>query len=86
MDMKYMSCLNKQIDRVFEYNTVALFHDVSLVKNPVHSYIEDVIEYYEDKIDLNKIYAMHYQDDIDIETLEKQYGVNFVRPRKVYEF
>ena len=75
-----------QFDRVFEYNTVALFHDVSLVKNPVHSYIEDVIEYYKDKIDLNKIYAMHYQDDVNIEELEKQYEINFVMPRRVYEF
>jgi metal-dependent hydrolase (beta-lactamase superfamily II) len=68
------------------YKTVALFHDISIVRNPVHSYIEDVIEYYKDKIDLNKIYAMHYQDDVDVEELEKQYGINFVRSRKVYEF
>lgn len=68
------------------YKTVALFHDVSIVRNPVHSYLEDVVNYYKDVIDLNKIYAMHYQDDINIEALEKQYGVHFVRPRKVYEF
>ena len=67
-------------------NTVALFHDVSLVKNPVHSYIDDVVKYYEGAIDLKKIHAMHYQDDVDVETLEKQYGVNFVMPRRIYEF
>lgn len=44
------------------------------------------VAYYEDVIDLKKIYAMHYQDDVDIEALERQYGVHFVRPRKVYEF
>jgi glyoxylase-like metal-dependent hydrolase (beta-lactamase superfamily II) len=66
-------------------NTVALFHDISLVRNPVHSYIDDVAKYYEDAIDLKKIYAMHYQDDVDVEALEKQYGINFVMPRRMYE-
>jgi glyoxylase-like metal-dependent hydrolase (beta-lactamase superfamily II) len=69
-----------------DHKTVALFHDVSLVKNPVHSYIDDVIEHYRDVIDLSKIYAMHYQDDVDVDTLEDKYGVNFVMPRRIYEF
>ena len=66
--------------------TMALFHDVSLVKNAVHSYLDDVIEYYKENIPLNKIYAMHYQDDQDIEKLEKETRINFAQARRTYTF
>lgn len=66
--------------------TVALFHDVSLVKNAVHSYLDDVIDFYKDNIPLDKIYAMHYQDDADIDWLEKITGMNFVQARRMYTF
>lgn len=65
-------------------NTAALFHDVSIVKNAVHSHLPDVVDYYKDVIELYRIYGMHYQDDADIEQLEKEHGINFVRPHEEY--
>lgn len=75
-----------QFDGYMEDNTVAIFHDISIVKNPVHSYIDEVVEHYKDVIEPNKIYAMHYQDDIDTIKYEKEYGINFVKLGEVYEF
>ncbi|WP_303984229.1 MBL fold metallo-hydrolase [Niallia circulans] len=75
-----------QFDWVIDDSTVALFHDISMIPNPVHSYIEDVVRYYEGKIDLDKIYGMHYQDDIDIEEVEQKYGINMVRMNRYYCF
>ncbi|MEK4824534.1 MBL fold metallo-hydrolase [Niallia sp. FSL W8-0951] len=75
-----------QFDGVIDDSTAALFHDISLIPNPVHSYIEDVVKYYEGKIDLDKIYGMHYQDDVDIEEVEQKYGINMVRKNRYYCF
>lgn len=65
-------------------NTAALFHDVSIVENTVHSELTDVINHYEDVLETYRIYAMHYQDDTNIKTLEKEYGINFVVRDKEY--
>jgi metal-dependent hydrolase (beta-lactamase superfamily II) len=54
------------IDQV-NSETKAIFQDCSLVPNNVHSTIDEVLEYYGED-NKNKIYAMHYQDDVDIET------------------
>ncbi|MEH7116165.1 MBL fold metallo-hydrolase [Neobacillus vireti] len=75
-----------QFDGYIDQLTVALFHDVSVVPNAVHSFLHDVIDYYKGKIELNKIYGMHYQDDIDIKTLNKETGINFVTRNTTYEF
>lgn len=75
-----------EFDDYIDENTVALFHDVSIVPNTVHSYLDDVIEYYQDKIGTCRIFAMHYQDDINIEELENKFGINFVERNKVYTF
>ncbi|MGM7720644.1 MBL fold metallo-hydrolase [Metabacillus sp. Hm71] len=66
-------------------NTAALFHDVSIVKNAVHSELTDVINHYKDVLETYRIYAMHYQDDTNIKTLEKECGINFVVAREEYE-
>lgn len=73
-----------QFDGIIDDSTAALFHDISMIQNPVHSYIEDVVKYYEGKIDLDKIYGMHYQDDVDIEEVEQKYGINMVRKNRNY--
>ena len=66
-------------DTHMDENTKALFHDISFIKTPVHSYIEDVIAYYTGKIELQAIYGMHYADDIDITETEDKYGIQLVR-------
>jgi glyoxylase-like metal-dependent hydrolase (beta-lactamase superfamily II) len=64
--------------------TSVLFHDVSIIRNPVHSYIEDVVEHYKDAIEPYRIFAMHYQDDIDTVDYEKKYGIEFVKAEETY--
>ena len=71
---------------VIDSNTVALCHDVSLVKNAVHSYIEDVVDFYKDDIKPSKIYGMHYQDDINLSECTEEYGINFAVRSGKYEF
>ncbi|MGD7046974.1 MBL fold metallo-hydrolase [Rossellomorea marisflavi] len=58
--------------------TSVLFHDVSMVENPVHSYIEDVVEHYKDVIAPHRIFAMHYQDETDLVELQQTYGISVV--------
>ncbi|AZV43543.1 hypothetical protein BAOM_2934 [Peribacillus asahii] len=77
---------NAQFRNLINPETVALFHDVSIIPNAVHSYLEDVVEFYKDDIDLNKMYGMHYQDDADLDHLKQIYGINFVEKGKVIEF
>jgi glyoxylase-like metal-dependent hydrolase (beta-lactamase superfamily II) len=64
--------------------TSVLFHDISTVKNPVHSYIEDVVNHYKDVIEPYRIFAMHYQDDIDTLELQQKYGIEFVKVSETY--
>jgi ribonuclease BN (tRNA processing enzyme) len=64
--------------------TSAIFHDVSIVKNPVHSYIEDVVNHYKDVIEPYRIFAMHYQDNISIVDHIKKYGIEFVKQSETY--
>ncbi|MED1863344.1 MBL fold metallo-hydrolase [Fictibacillus nanhaiensis] len=71
---------------LIDSETVALFHDVSMIKNPVHSYIEDVVDHYKNWISLDKIYAMHYQDDTNLFEATDKYGINFVEEGFYYEF
>ncbi|WEG18685.1 MBL fold metallo-hydrolase [Alkalihalophilus pseudofirmus] len=75
-----------QFDGYFDSSTVALFHDVSTIKNPVHSYIEDVVIYYKDKIHASKIYGMHYQDDLNITEFSDIYGIEFVEAGQTLTF
>lgn len=75
-----------QIKNFIDEDTFALFHDVSVVPNAVHSYLNDVVDYYQDVIDLSKIYGMHYQDDTNIVELSKELGINFVQKDENYEF
>lgn len=75
------SCFKELINK----NTAAIFHDVSIIPNAVHSHLDDVVEYYKDTIELYRIYAMHYQDDINIKELEEKYGINFVVRYEVYQ-
>jgi ribonuclease BN (tRNA processing enzyme) len=75
-----------QFDGYFDQSTTALLHDVSIVPNSVHSFIDDVVNYYKGKIELRKIYGMHYQDDVNIKELEKSYGINFIEMHDVYNF
>jgi ribonuclease BN (tRNA processing enzyme) len=75
-----------QFDGYFDRYTVALFHDVSVTPNNVHANIDDVVQYYKNKIDLNKIYGMHYQDDVNLDELKGKFGIKFVEKDKVYEF
>jgi glyoxylase-like metal-dependent hydrolase (beta-lactamase superfamily II) len=74
------SCFKGLIDN----RTVALFHDVSIVPNAVHSHLDDVIEYYKDAIEVYRIYAMHYQDDVNTKELEEKYGINFAVRNETY--
>lgn len=76
------ACFRGVIDR----NTVALFHDVSLVKNAVHSYIEDVVDFYKDDIEPHKIFGMHYQDEINYSEYIGKYGINFAVRSGKYDF
>lgn len=69
---------------LIDKNTAALFHDVSVVKNPVHSYIEDVINFYKDTIETYRIYGMHYQDDISLYELKSKYIMEFVELGESY--
>jgi ribonuclease BN (tRNA processing enzyme) len=73
-----------EFDEYIDQNTTALLHDISLVPNAVHSYIDDVIEYYKDKIELNYIFGMHYQDDANLKELKKKYGIEFMERNEVY--
>lgn len=57
--------------------TSVLFHDVSFVRNPVHSYIEDVVDHYKDVIAPHRIIGMHYQDDVDLVEPQLKYGIDF---------
>ncbi|MFP9126234.1 MBL fold metallo-hydrolase [Niallia sp. BSM11] len=66
-------------DKHFDENTKALFHDISFIQTPVHSYIDDVIAYYSDKLALPSLYGMHYADDIDAVEIEKKYGIQMVK-------
>jgi len=59
------------------YSTKVIFQDCSLVPNNVHSTVEEVIEYYGEE-NKNKIYAMHYQDDIDALEFDEKYGIRFM--------
>lgn len=65
-------------------NTAALFHDVSIIKNPVHSFIEDVISHYKDVIQSYRIYGMHYQDDINLNEYKEKYIMEFVEAGETY--
>ncbi|MNG39386.1 hypothetical protein D3C84_1274490 [compost metagenome] len=55
------------------------------MKNAVHSELNDVINHYKDVIEPYRIFAMHYQDDVDVKELEKEHGIEFVVARKEYE-
>ncbi|MGG4434436.1 MBL fold metallo-hydrolase [Priestia megaterium] len=58
-------------------DTAAIFQDCSLIPNAVHATIEEVLYYY-GRTYKNKIYAMHYQDDIDAREADKKYGIRFM--------
>lgn len=75
-----MSYLNEYISP----STLAIFQDTSLAPNGVHSDINEVLEYYGKAKKI--VYAMHYQDGINIEENEKKYGIKFVVPQRAYEF
>ncbi|WP_025909320.1 MBL fold metallo-hydrolase [Priestia flexa] len=64
------------IDHVND-STKGIFQDCSLVPNNVHSTVEEVIEYYGEG-NKNKIYAMHYQDDVNAREADDKYGIRFM--------
>lgn len=84
----YTSDIAKHEESAFkstvDKNTAALFHDISMVRNPVHSYIGDVVEYYKDVIEPYRIYGMHYQDDTDTLKYIREYGIEFVELNQIY--
>lgn len=65
--------------------TKGILQDCSFVENGVHSTIEEVLNYYGSDLK-DKGYAMHYQDDINIEELSNKYGIKFVERGKIYKF
>lgn len=75
-----------QFRNLINSETVAIFHDVSMVPNAVHSYIGDVVEFYKDDIEVSKIYGMHYQDDINYGEYIEKFGINFVTMSGKREF
>ena len=67
-------------------NTQALFHDVSFIRMPVHSFIDDVVDYYGDVLEKSKLYFMHYQDDVSEEEMAKYGDAVFVKKGEEYMF
>ncbi|WP_079709785.1 MBL fold metallo-hydrolase [Paraliobacillus ryukyuensis] len=63
--------------------TAMIFHDCSIVSNPVHASINEIRSYYGHEL-MERIYMMHYQDDTDVELMEKINNCNFVRQGEEY--
>ncbi|WP_243459621.1 MBL fold metallo-hydrolase [Metabacillus bambusae] len=61
-DIKFLTNSNF-IEQINE-NTCAIFQDISFTENQAHSTLNEVLSYYPKRFH-NKIYAMHYCDDIE---------------------
>lgn len=84
-DIKHLEKSN--IELFINKDTVAIFQDCSLKENPVHADINQILRYYKNYQD--KLYLMHYEDDIDEKTkefYENKYNVKFVDTQTKYAF
>ena len=63
-------------------NTIAIFQDTSFTVNGAHAYVKDILAYY--PLDVHaKIYAMHYNDNIEDFLLEiKRAGIQYVKQQE----
>lgn len=83
-DLKQLEASNLlgQVDE----NTVAIFQDVSFTFNGVHATLQEVLDYYP-AILHEKIYAMHYNDNIeDFKDAVKEAKIQLVKKQEVLEF
>lgn len=62
----------------------AIFHDCSVVGNPSHSGIDDLLREYDDSI-LSRLYCYHYASDKDVPSFE-QHGLRVVTPEEAFSF
>lgn len=66
-----------RLDDYIDDNT-KVFHDCSIIENPVHSSFDQIIKYYGEHEVKSKFYLMHYQDDVDVDEMRRK-GFSFVR-------
>ena len=66
--------------------TVAIFQDVSFTTNGAHATLEEVLNYYPPNMH-EKIYAMHYNDNVgDFDEVIQQAKIQLVKRQQVIEF
>ncbi len=83
-DMKELGASNL-LDQVDDH-TAAIFQDVSFTFNGVHSTIEEILNYYPASLH-EKIYAMHYNDNIEeFEEVIKAARIQLVKKQEILEF
>ena len=61
-DVKNLQVAN--LLRFVHDNTIAIFQDTSFTVNGAHAFIKDILAYYPSDVH-TKIYAMHYNDNIE---------------------
>ncbi|CAM5198097.1 Ribonuclease BN (tRNA processing enzyme) OS=Ureibacillus acetophenoni OX=614649 GN=SAMN05877842_12234 PE=4 SV=1 [Ureibacillus acetophenoni] len=67
-------------------STVAIFQDVSFTTNGAHATLDEVLNYYPAQLH-EKIYAMHYNDNItEFEEFIQQANIQLVKRGKIIEF
>lgn len=67
-------------------DTIAIFQDISFIQNDVHATFDEVLNYYPQQFH-NKIYCMHYNDNIDqFESKIKEANLKLVKMRQPIEF
>lgn len=67
-------------------HTIAILQDTSFTMNGAHAFIEDILAYYPKDIH-TKIYAMHYNDNIeDFLSDIKQAGIHYVKQQEAITF
>lgn len=65
--------------------TIAIFQDLSFTSNGAHATFEEVLDYYPHEIH-SKIYAMHYNDDIEsFEDSIQQANIQLVKRQQIIE-
>ena len=82
-DMKQLAAANllRQVDE----NTVAIFQDISFTFNGVHATLQEVLNYYPISVH-EKIYAMHYNDNVeDFKEEIKKANIQVVKKQEVLE-
>ncbi|MDI7744083.1 MBL fold metallo-hydrolase [Lysinibacillus fusiformis] len=83
-DLKQLeaSALLKQVDA----NTVAIFQDISFTYNGVHATLQEALDYYPKSLH-EKIYAMHYNDNVeDFEDVIQAANIQLVKKQEILEF